>query len=87
MDGPSMDVFDIAGFEWTCELNDAVWGKYNWQTLLEGCGSVEIIETGSSDEVPGMSDVYFWVAIGDTKKFKKELRTLILTAIKEKQRL
>jgi hypothetical protein len=50
--------------------------------LLEECGSVEIIETGEHDQVPGMSDVFFWVAINDPKIFKKELRTVISAAIK-----
>jgi len=81
MDGPSVDLFEIAGFEWTSELNDAVWGNYNWKSLLEECGSVEIIETGEHDQVPGMSDVFFWVAIDDPKIFKKELRTVISAAI------
>ena len=82
MDGPSVDLFEIAGFEWTSELNDAVWGNYNWKSLLEECGSVEIIETDRHDHVPGMSDVFFWVAVGDPKDFKKELRTVISAAIK-----
>jgi len=82
MDGPSVDLFEIAGFEWTSELNDAVWGKYNWKSLLEECGSVDVIETGQHDQVPGMSDVFFWVAIDDPKNFKKELRTVISAAIK-----
>jgi len=82
MDGPSVDLFEIAGFEWTSELNDAVWSNYNWKSLLEECGSVEIIETDRHDQVPGMSDVFFWVAIDDPKIFKKQLRTVISAAIK-----
>ena len=82
MDGPSVDLFAIAGFEWTSELNDAVWGNYNWKSLLEECGSVEVIETGRHDQAPGMSDVFFWVAIDDPKNFKKELCTVISAAIK-----
>ena len=82
MDGPSVDLFEIAGFEWTSELNDAVWGNYNWKSLLEECRSVEIIETDRHDHVPGMSDVFFWVAVDDPKNFQKELRTVITAAIK-----
>jgi hypothetical protein len=50
--------------------------------LLEECRSVEIIETDRHDHVPGMSDVFFWVAVDDPKIFKKELRTVISAAIK-----
>ena len=82
MDGPSVDLFEIAGFEWTSELNDADWGNYNWNRLHEECRSVEIIETDRHDHVPGMSDVFFWVAVDDPKIFKKELRTVISAAIK-----
>ena len=82
MDGPIVDLFEIAGFEWTSELNDAVWGKYNWKSLIEECGSVNLIVTSEHDHVPGMSDVFFWVAIDDAKKFKKELRNVILASVK-----
>ncbi len=80
MDGPSVDLFVVAGFEWTSELNDAVWGNYNWKSLLEECETVEIIETGSQDHTPAMSDVFYWVAITDPKKFKQELRAAMLAA-------
>jgi hypothetical protein len=50
--------------------------------LLEECSSVEIIEADRHDQVPGMSDVFFWVVIADAKKFKKELRIVILAAVK-----
>jgi hypothetical protein len=46
MDGPSADLFEIAGLEWTADLNDAVWGNHNWKSLLEECTTAEIIETG-----------------------------------------
>ena len=52
------------------------------KSLLEECGTVEIIETDRQDHVPGMSDVFFWVAVDDAKSFKKELRNVILAAIK-----
>lgn len=78
MDGPSVDLFDIAELEWTSELNDAVWGNHNWKSLLEECEAVEIIETGTQDDAPGMSDVFFWVAINDPEKFKIELRAAML---------
>lgn len=78
MDGPHVDLFEIAGLEWTSELNDAVWGKHNWKSLLEKCEAVEITETGRQDDAPGMSDVFFWVAINDPKKFKRELRAAML---------
>lgn len=83
MNGPSVDLFEIAGYEWTPELNDAVWGDYNWKSLLEECGSIEIIEVEEHDEIPGMSDAYYWVAVDDEEKFKEELRGMISSIIKE----
>lgn len=78
MDGPSIDLFEIAGLEWTADLHDDVWGHHNWKSLLEECRTAEIIETGSQDHTPGMSDVFFWVVITDPKKFRQELRAAIL---------
>ena len=78
MDGPRADLFEIAGLEWTSDLNDAVWGNHNWKSLLEECENAEIIETGSQDHTPGMSDVFFWVVINDPEKFKSELRAAML---------
>ena len=84
MDGPRADLFEIAGLEWTSDLHDAVWSKHNWKSLLEECANAEIIETGSQDHAPGMSDVYFWVAIADPKKFSQELCTAMLTAARNR---
>ena len=84
MDGPRADLFEIAGLEWTSDLNDAVWGNHNWKSLLEECENAEIIEAGSQDHTPGMSDVFFWVAIADSKKFSQELRTVMLAAARNR---
>ena len=83
MNGPSVDLFEIAGYEWTPELNDAVWGDYNWKSLLEECSSIELIEIEEHDEIPGMSDTYYWIAIDDEEKFKKELRGVISSLLKK----
>ena len=84
MDGPRADLFEIAGLEWTSDLHDAVWGNHNWKSLLEECENAEIIQTGSQDHAPGMSDVFFWVAIADSKKFSQELRTVMLAAARNR---
>jgi hypothetical protein len=84
MDGPRADLFEIAGLEWSSDLNDAVWGNHNWRSLLEECENAEIIQTGSQDHAPGMSDVFFWVAISDPKKFSQELRTVMLAAARNR---
>lgn len=84
MEGPSVDLFQVAGLEWTSDLNDAIWGHHNWQSLLQECRSVEIIKTGCQDDVPGMSDVFFWVAIIDPKKFRQELRAVMLAAARKR---
>ena len=46
MDGPSVDLFKVAGLEETDQLHDAVWSKFNWRSLLGKCGSANIIEAG-----------------------------------------
>ena len=84
MDGPRADLFEIAGLEWTSDLNDAVWGNHNWKSLLEECENAEIIQTDSQDQAPGMSDVFFWVAISDPKKFSQELSTVMLAAARNR---
>jgi hypothetical protein len=84
MDGPRADLFEIAGLEWTSDLHDAVWGNHNWKSLLEECENAEIIQTGSQDHAPGMSDVFFWVAISDPKKFSQELSTVMLAAARNR---
>jgi hypothetical protein len=35
MDGPSIDVFAVAGLEWTPGLHDALWEKLSWKSLIE----------------------------------------------------
>jgi len=40
LDGPSVDLFEIAYVEYSDELHDAVWEKYNWQSLEDECGSL-----------------------------------------------
>lgn len=78
MDGPSVDLFQIARLECTDELHDKVWGRHNWKDLLDECGSATIIETGDQDDMPGMSDVFYWVAVDDEERFRAELRAVLL---------
>jgi hypothetical protein len=83
MDGLSVDIFKIAGLEWTAELHDAIWRNHNWKSLLKECDAAEIIETSSQDPAPGMSDVFFWIAITEPKKFRQELRAVMLATARE----
>ena len=82
MDGPTVNLFEIADLEETDELSDAVWGNHNWQRLLEQCRSAEIISLEEYDYVPGQSDVTFWIAIDDPIKFKRQLRKVLLGCLK-----
>jgi hypothetical protein len=78
MDGPSVDFFEIADIERTDGVIDAVWRNHNWRSLLEECGSAEIIPVIEYDLAPGQSDISFFVAIDNPEKFKRELRKVIL---------
>jgi hypothetical protein len=80
IDGPSLDLFDIAGLEYSDELHDKVWGRHNWKSLLEECGSATIIETGDQDDAPGMSDIFYWITVDDEELFRSELRAVMLKA-------
>jgi hypothetical protein len=53
IDGPSVDLFEIAEIEYSDELHDAVWGKHNWQSLLGECGSAFILTLEEYDLAPG----------------------------------
>lgn len=81
MDGPSIDLFQVAGLECTDELWAAVWDTFNWQSLLTECGSATIIEIGDQDEMPGMSDIFYWVAVDNPEEFRCELREVMLSSI------
>ncbi len=79
VDGPSIDLFNAAGLEWTEQLDDAVWGERNWLTLLEECSSITIIEIEEYEGGPGMSDTYYWVAVDDPELFCRELKEIMLS--------
>lgn len=78
MDGPSVNLFEVAGLEYSDELHDRVWGRYNWQSLIGECGSATVIETGGQDDMPGMSDTFYWVSVDDEELFRCELRSAML---------
>ncbi len=78
MNGTAVGIFELAGIEDTDELSDRLWGNHNWQSVLDSCPAAEVIQLGEHDDVPGMSDVYFWVRISDPDEFARQLRELIL---------
>jgi|GEM_PF-1775199 len=79
MDGPDVDVFEVAGLRSTDELHDGVWGETNWNTLLGNCPAVDVDEQYSLDEIPGQSDTYYWCEVTDPRQFARELRIALLT--------
>lgn len=78
IDGMAVDVFKFAGVEWTEELHERLWSNHNWQSLLDSCPAAEYLEVDEQDDVPDMSDGYFWVRINDPSEFARQLRELIL---------
>jgi len=83
MNGPDTDLLKISGLHYTDELNDAVWGRYTWKNLVEDCSSADLIEIDSRDELPCMSDTFYWVAVANAKHFREELRSAMLSALRE----
>jgi hypothetical protein len=79
INGTAVGVFALAGIEETDELSDRLWGTHNWRSVLDSCPAAEVMEVGEHDDVPGMSDVYFWVRISDPDECARQLRELILT--------
>jgi len=79
MDGPYVDVLQVAGLPSTDMLSYGVWENANWITLLQCCPSVCIEEQESIDEVPGQSDTFYWCEIEAPRVFARELRVAMLT--------
>lgn len=78
INGTAVGVFALAGIEETDELSDRLWGTHNWRSVLDSCPAAEVMEVGEHDDVPGMSDVYFWVRISEPDECARQLRELIL---------
>lgn len=78
MDDLDVCPFKLAGIEWTPELDQAVWNRHNWRDLIDNCPSAEYFELETVDEVPGMSDRYFWIAVRDAEEFARQLREFIV---------
>ncbi|MCA8976287.1 MAG: hypothetical protein KDC98_16330 [Planctomycetes bacterium] len=74
MDGPSVDLLEVAGLPYSDELSDAVWANHNWQSLLDECRGVLCEEVGEQDDIPGMSDAFYSVGIDDSHDFARDLR-------------
>jgi hypothetical protein len=87
VNGPDINLLNVSGLHGTDELHDAVWGSYTWKRLLEECPSAEIIKVDTWDELPSMSDTFYWVAVNDAKQFRSELRSAIVSALKKARHL
>jgi hypothetical protein len=77
MDGPYVSLFDIAGLRSGGELSDRLWDNHNWESLLDECDEIVLIKTGE-DNVPRMSDAYYWVAVDHPDRFARQLRDAII---------
>lgn len=78
MDGPSVSLIGVSGLSRSDQLQDHLWDDHNWQSLLEECHSVSTVEVGQQDDVPGMSDVFYWVPVDNPLQFGRELRLAII---------
>jgi len=77
IDGPSVSLFDIAGLPFDGELSDHLWDDHNWESLLEECDEIFLIETGT-DDIPCRSDIYYWAPVDDPAQFARQLREVII---------
>ena len=78
MDGLGVDIFKFSGIDYSDELHDAIWSQCNWQDVIEACPSADCLEVSEQHDVPGMSDVSYWIAIDDADRFARELRAFIV---------
>lgn len=81
LDGIGIDVIGYAGLKYSDELHDALWGERNWQKVVSDCPSSDYFQVGEQDDAPGMSDVFFWVSVGDPREFARELRVLLVESL------
>lgn len=86
MDGLGVDIFKLAGLYCSDELHDALWADRSWQDIIEECPSADCLEIGEQDDRPGMSDVFYWVAIDDADQFARELRAFIVESAQTNRR-
>lgn len=77
MEGPNTDLFGIAGLPFDGELSDHLWDNHNWQSLLQECDEVSLLETGR-DNMPRMSDSYYWAPVDDPAQCARQLREVII---------
>jgi hypothetical protein len=79
LDGLSVDIYDLAGVEYSDSLHDKLWAAQTWRELVERCGA-EVIEAKRYERgAPGQSNVQFWVAVGDPDAFRAALREYMLS--------
>ena len=81
MNGVGVCLFELAGVVATDRMRDAVWSSCNWTNVLDACPAAFCFEVGESDEVPGMSDAYFWVAVDDGYELARQLRAFFVECV------
>lgn len=83
VDGPDIDLIDVAGLSDLWELSDGLWGENNWEAVLMQCSAVEVIEEDEFESGPGASDTYYRVEVDDPERFALQLRKFMLAQLHE----
>ena len=78
MDGPDVDLLTFCGLQLSSEHQDVLSDSGPLSDLVERCDAAECIEVGDVDQIPGMSDVFYWIAINDADVFARQLREAIV---------
>jgi hypothetical protein len=85
MEGPRLDLLELAGLELTDSERDDIWGETNPRDLLLKCPSVYEMEDYTIDEMPGYSDIYYKYEAPSKEVLVLELRKAILKIIGKKK--
>lgn len=83
MEGPAIALTTYAGINLSDNSFSKLDDSLSWQDLVEEAGG-EIFEIGEQDEVPGMSDVLYWISIADPAAFARSLRVAIVRCLQLK---
>ena len=84
IDGPGIDLLELAGLDLSDEDHDRLWNDLSPRALLAECECVEEFEEGDDDGFP--SDVWYSYEATSKERLSDELRTVILERLRTPQR-
>ena len=76
IEGPDIDLFALAGLHLSPYLQEAL-DDHNWQSILLDCYAAECMEVDEQDDLPGMSDVFYWVCVEDPVQLARQIREFV----------